>query len=177
MKKTGLKTKDMVTVSLSAALICVCSWIQVPSAVPFTLQTFAVFLIGATLGAKKGVAATLVYLLLGAVGLPVFSGFQGGIGTLLGATGGYALGFVPSVLIVGICADKCKNKLLPSVLSSVAAIAVCYLIGTLWFAFVYGDGNLTGAFTVCVLPFIIPDAVKITLAMLTAKRLSGIIRA
>lgn len=167
----------MITVSLSAALICICSWIQVPSAVPFTLQTFAVFLIAATLGAKRGVAATLVYLLLGAVGLPVFSGFQGGVGTLIGATGGYIFGFIFSAFIVGFSSDKWKNKLLPSVLSCVSAIAVCYLVGTLWFAFVYGNGNLSGAFTVCVLPFIIPDAVKITLAMLAAKRLSRIIKA
>ena len=92
MKKT--KTKEIILISLSAALICICSWIQVPSAVPFTLQTFAVFLVSAVLGAKKGVAATLVYILLGAVGLPVFSGFQGGVGVLLGATGGYVFGFV-----------------------------------------------------------------------------------
>ena len=175
MKKTSSKTKDMITVSLSAALICLCSWIQVPSAVPFTMQTFAVFLVSATLGARKGVAATLVYLFLGIAGLPVFSGFQGGVGTLLGATGGFVFGFVLSAFIVGISSDKWGYGLLPSVLSSVTAIAVCYLTGMLWFAFVYGNGNLSGTFTVCVLPFILPDAIKITLAMLVAKRVSVII--
>lgn len=165
----------MITVSLSAALICICSWIQVPSAVPFTLQTFAVFLIAATLGAKKGVAATLVYLLLGAVGLPVFSGFQGGVGTLIGATGGYIFGFIFSAFIVGFSSDKWKNKLLPTVISNVFAITACYLVGTLWFAFVYGDGNFSGAFAVCVAPFIIPDAIKIILANLISKRLSRVI--
>lgn len=168
MKKT--KTKEMITVSLSAALICICSWIQVPSAVPFTLQTFAVFLISAVLGAKKGAAATLVYLLLGAVGLPVFSGFQGGVGALLGATGGYVLGFVPAALIVGFVSEKWGIKVLPSVLSGVTGMLLCYLVGTLWFAFVYGDGNPAVAISVCVLPFILPDAVKITLAMIIAKR-------
>ena len=168
MKKT--KTKEMITVSLSAALICICSWIQVPSAVPFTLQTFAVFLISAVLGAKKGAAATLVYLLLGAVGLPVFSGFQGGVGALLGATGGYAFGFIFAAVIVGLITDKYGISLLTGIFSGVAGIAVCYLIGTLWFAFVYGGGNPAGAISVCVLPFILPDAVKITLAMIIAKR-------
>ena len=167
MKKT--KTKEMITVSLSAALICICSWIQVPSAVPFTLQTFAVFFTAAVLGAKKGAAATLVYLLLGAVGLPVFSGFQGGVGVLLGATGGYVIGFVFAALTVGFISDKFGIGLLPSVLSGVAGMAACYLVGTLWFAFVYGGGSLAGAFSVCVLPFILPDAVKITLAMIIAK--------
>lgn len=173
MKKT--KTKEMITVSLSAALICICSWIQVPSAVPFTLQTFAVFLISAVLGAKKGAAATLVYLLLGAVGLPVFSGFQGGVGALLGATGGYVLGFVPASLIVGFVSEKWGIKVLPSVLSGVTGMLLCYLVGTLWFAFVYGDGNPAGAISVCVLPFILPDAVKITLAMIIAKRVKKIV--
>ncbi len=173
MKKT--KTKEIIIISLSAALICICSWIQVPSAVPFTLQTFAVFLVSAVLGAKKGVAATLVYILLGAVGLPVFSGFQGGVGTLLGATGGYVFGFVLSALIVGAVAEKKGIKLLPSVLSCVTAMLMCYLVGTLWFAFVYGDGNISGALSVCVLPFIIPDAIKITLAMIIAKRVKNLV--
>ena len=173
MKKT--KTKEMITVSLSAALICICSWIQVPSAVPFTLQTFAVVLASAVLGAKKGAAATLVYLLLGAVGLPVFSGFQGGIGALLGATGGYAFGFIFAAVIVGLITDKYGISLLTGVLSGAAGIAVCYLIGTLWFTFVYGDGNLAGAFSVCVLPFLLPDAIKITLATLVAKRVKKLI--
>lgn len=173
MKKT--KTKEIIIISLSAALICICSWIQVPTAVPFTLQTFAVFLVSAVLGAKKGVAATLVYILLGAVGLPVFSGFQGGVGTLLGATGGYVFGFVLSALIVGAVAEKKGIKLLPSVLSCVTAMLMYYLVGTLWFAFVYGDGNFSGALSVCVLPFIIPDAIKITLAMIIAKRVKNLV--
>lgn len=173
MKNT--KTKNMILVSLSAALICICSWIQVPSAVPFTLQTFAVVFVSAVLGAKRGAAATLVYLLLGAVGLPVFSGFQGGVGALLGATGGYVFGFVFVSLIVGAVSDKFGIKLIAGALSSAAGMLICYLVGTLWFAFVYGDGNLAGAFSVCVLPFILPDAAKITLAMIIAKRVKNLI--
>ncbi|MBQ8574905.1 MAG: biotin transporter BioY [Clostridia bacterium] len=173
MKKS--KTKDIIIVSLAAALICVCSWVQVPSAVPFTLQTFAVFFVSAVLGAKKGVAATLVYILLGAVGLPVFSGFQGGVGALLGSTGGYIFGFVLSAAVVGFSCDRFGRKFLPSVLYSAVAILTCYTFGTLWFAFLYGDGNILGAFTVCVLPFIVPDIIKITLALTVAKRVAPII--
>ena len=173
MKNT--KTKNMILVSLSAALICICSWIQVPSAVPFTLQTFAVAFVSAVLGAKRGAAATLVYLLLGAVGLPVFSGFQGGVGALLGATGGYVFGFVFVSLIVGAVSDKFGIKPIAGALSGAVGMLICYLVGTLWFAFVYGDGNPAGAFSVCVLPFILPDAAKITLAMIVAKRVKNLI--
>lgn len=173
MKKS--KTKDIIIVSLAAALICLCSWIQVPSAVPFTLQTFAVFLVSGTLGAKKGVAATLVYILLGAVGLPVFSGFQGGVGVLLGSTGGYIFGFVLSAFIVGFSCKKFGRKFLPSVIYSSVAILTCYAVGTLWFAFLYGDGNILGAITVCVVPFIVPDIIKITLALTVAERVAPII--
>ena len=176
MKNKKLKTKDMITVSLAAALICICSWIQVPSAVPFTLQTFAVFFAANTLGAKKGVTATLVYLLLGAVGLPVFSGFQGGVGVLLGSTGGYIFGFVISAFIVGLATQKAGDKAYLKIIFNILAILLCYAVGTLWFAFAYGDGNIIGAFSVCVLPFVIPDAVKITLAMLVSERVRPLLK-
>lgn len=166
----------MITVSLSAALICICSWIQIPSAVPFTLQTFAVFLVANLLGAKKGVAATLIYILLGAVGLPVFSGFQGGVGALFGATGGYIFGFIPAVLIVGAAAKKYNRRPLPCTLAGVAAMAVCYLSGALGLCLVLTDGNPLAAISAGVLPFIIPDAIKIVLSALIAKRLSEAIK-
>lgn len=174
MKK--FKTIDIVTVSLAAALMCICSWIQIPSAVPFTLQTFAVFFIALVLGARKGLAAMLIYILLGIVGLPVFSGFQSGAGALLGATGGFVMGFVLSVLIVGLSADR-KGLSLPFVIIGLTVgVAVCYVTGTLWYAFVYGDGNILGAMAVCVVPFIIPDIIKVTLALIIAKKVSPIIR-
>lgn len=174
MKK--FKTIDIVVVSLATALMCVCSWIQIPSAIPFTLQTFAVFFIALVLGARKGLAATLIYILLGIVGLPVFSGFQSGIGALLGATGGFVMGFVLSVMIVGLSADR-KGLSLPFVIIGLTVgLAVCYVTGTLWYAFVYGDGNILGAMAVCVVPFIIPDIIKVILALIIAKKVSPIIR-
>ena len=84
-----MRTRDLARAALFAALIAICSWISIPTAVPFTLQTFAVFLALGVLGGKLGTLSVAVYLLLGAVGLPVFAGFQGGLGALLGATGGY----------------------------------------------------------------------------------------
>lgn len=90
-----MKTRDMAYISISAALIALCAWLSVPAAIPFTMQTFAVFAAAGTLGARRGAAALGLYILLGALGLPVFSGFQGGVGALLGATGGYIVGFLP----------------------------------------------------------------------------------
>lgn len=174
MKK--LQTIDIVTVSLAAALMCVCSWIQIPSAIPFTLQTFAVFFVALVLGAGRGFAATLIYILLGIIGLPVFSGFQSGIGALLGPTGGYVVGFMLCVLIVGAFADK-KGLSVPfSPVYLAIGLIVCYTAGTLWYTFIYNDGNILSAIGICVLPFIIPDIIKVSLALIIATRVSPIIR-
>ena len=93
-KNKSFQTKDLAYVALCAVLMAVCSWINIPSAIPFTLQTFAIFYTLGLIGGKRGTAAIVVYLLLGALGLPVFAGFSGGIGILLGITGGYMLGFI-----------------------------------------------------------------------------------
>ncbi|MBQ5544882.1 MAG: biotin transporter BioY, partial [Clostridia bacterium] len=104
-----ISTADTVTVALSAALIAVCAWISVPMAVPFTLQTFAVFTVAGLFGMKRGTLAMTVYLLLAAIGLPVLSGMTGGPDKLVGPTGGYLLGFVFIALIVGFVSDRWKR--------------------------------------------------------------------
>ena len=169
------KTKDLATVSLCAALMCVCSWIQFPSAVPFTLQTFAVFFIALTFGTKKALTSTVIYILLGAVGLPVFSGFQGGVGALLGATGGFVLGFIPSVIIVSLLARKFAKSFLSFAVCCLPGLVSCYVSGLLWYVFVYGGGNLKSACFVCVLPFIVPDVLKIILASTVSRRVYRIV--
>lgn len=174
MKK--FKTIDVVTVALAAALMCICSWIQIPFAIPFTLQTFAVFFVALVLGAGKGFIATLIYIFLGIVGLPVFSGFQSGVGALLGPTGGYVIGFVICVLIVGAFADK-KGLTLPFAAIYLAiGLAVCYIAGTLWYTLIYSDGDIFAAFSICALPFIVPDVIKVSLALIIAKKVSPIIK-
>ena len=92
--KIGFRTLDIVYIAVCAALMAVCSWIQIPTVVPFTLQTFAVFFAVYFLGGKKGTLAVFIYILLGMVGLPVFAGFKGGFGALFGMTGGYIMGFI-----------------------------------------------------------------------------------
>jgi len=171
--KTGSKftTKDIVFTGFLTALIVICSWISIPMTVPFTLQTFAVFLSVILLGGKRGTLSVLVYILLGAVGLPVFSGFKGGIGVILGPTGGYILGFIISALIMWGFESMFGKKLWVYITSMILGLASCYAFGTIWFMTVYNRGNqdpasLSVVLGWCVIPFIIPDAVKIALALI-----------
>ena len=170
-----LKTKDLALCALFAALIAVCAWISIPATVPFTLQTFAIFAALGLLGGKRGTVAVAVYLLLGAVGVPVFAGFQGGIGALLGTTGGYLLGFLLTALIVWGMEARFGSKAGVFLLSAVLGMLVCYAFGTAWYLVVYartkGAISLATALGWCVVPFLIPDAVKIALAVLLRGRL------
>ena len=169
------RTKNMVLTALFAALIAVCSWITVPGPVPFTLQTMAVFLAVGLLGGKNGSICVLLYILLGAVGLPVFAGFKGGIGALLGTTGGYILGFLFSALLMWAMEKTMGQKTWVLILSMVLGLLVCYAFGTVWFRFVYlKTTGAVGWMTVlgwCVFPFLIPDGLKIALASLLTLKL------
>ncbi|MBQ9663083.1 MAG: biotin transporter BioY [Oscillospiraceae bacterium] len=166
---------DLAYMAVCAALIAVCAWITVPAAVPFTLQTFAVFCVLGLLGGKRGTVAILVYILLGAVGLPVFSGFNGGIGALLGTTGGYIIGFIFIGLIYWAAEKLFGTKLAVRIAAMVIGLLVCYVFGTAWFMLVYarrsGAIALGTALGWCVLPFIVPDLVKMALAVLLSDRL------
>ena len=176
MTSTKMQTLDMAYIGLFAVVIAICSWISIPTVVPFTLQTFAVFLAVAVLGGKRGTLAVIVYVLLGAVGLPVFSGFKGGIGVLLNTTGGYIIGFVFSALVMWAFEKSFGKKTWALILSMVLALAVCYAFGTVWFMIVYaknvGAVGLSAVLGWCVIPFIIPDLTKITLAFILSNRIS-----
>ena len=132
-----MKTRDLTYISIMVALMAVCSWITIPTLVPFTLQTFAVFLASALLGGKRGTIAVAVYLLLGAVGLPVFSGFTGGVGKLLGVTGGYVLGFLAQAIVLWIGERLLGRRPAAFFLSGVLGLAVCYLFGSVWYLLLY----------------------------------------
>lgn len=167
--------RRILTVAVGAALLTVCSWISIPLTIPFTLQTFAVCLISALFGAPSALLSLLVYVLLGLAGIPVFAGFRGGAGVLLGATGGYILGFFFTALIVGLTASARKHGLPSLIVSMAAGVLVCYAFGTAWFMTVYarntGPVCLGTALGWCVFPYLIPDAVKILLAAWLARRL------
>ncbi len=177
------KTYDMVYIGIFAALIAVCSWISIPTAIPFTLQTFAVFLAVALLGGRRGTLAVVVYVLLGAIGVPVFAEFTGGIDIILRNTGGYIIGFIFSALAMWLLEGVLGAKLWAQAVSMTVGLLVCYAFGTAWFMFVYmrstGAVGLSTVLGWCVMPFIIPDAVKIALALILSralkKPLAGII--
>ena len=121
------KTYDMVYIGIFTVLIAVCSWISIPAAVPFTLQTFGVFMAVEVLGGKRGTMAVLVYILMGAVGIPVFAGFQGGIGVIFNTTGGYIVGFLCSALIMWAAESLFGKKPLVRLLSMAAGLIACYV--------------------------------------------------
>ena len=215
-------TLDLAYIAVGAALIAICSWISIPMAVPFTLQTFAVFAILLLLGGKRGTMSILTYVIMGAIGLPVFSGFTGGVGVLLGKTGGYILGFIftgiifllltrnhkgrpastgslastasaasgknaasaasvtPSSASSGRSTFPRKRAFLIELLALLLGLLVCYAFGTGWFIYIYmRDTGSVGLMTVlswCVFPFIVPDVVKMALAVIVARRLRFVIR-
>lgn len=175
-KSSKNAVKDLVFTAMFAALIAVCSILSIPiGEVPITLQTFAVCLAAAMLGWKRGTLSVLIYVLLGAVGVPVFAGMTGGVGILAGPTGGYIIGFIPAAIIIGLAADKWERKALPLIVAMVLGVLVCYLIGTIWFMVVTGMG-IGESLMLCVVPFLIPDGVKIALAMILSNRLSKVVK-
>ncbi len=174
MKKFSVR--DLVLMAFFAALTAVCSWISVPIlAVPFTLQTFAVELTLFCLGGRRGFLSVAVYLLLGLAGVPVFSGFNGGAGYLLGPTGGYILGFLASALVWAVAEKRCAGGRWKRLAGMAVALSACYAVGTAWFYGFYGRArgmSIGGVLGVCVAPFLLPDALKLILAETVGERVS-----
>ena len=180
VQKNIFSTKDMTLIAMFAVLMAVCSWISIPTQVPFTLQTFAVFCALGLLGGKRGFFAVLVYVLLGAVGVPVFAGFTGGIGVLLGTTGGYILGFILSAGFYWLTEKLLGDGLVVRIISMVIGLALCYAFGTAWFMEVYSKSNdkidLMTALKWCVIPFLLWDAGKIFLSVVISEALKKRVR-
>ncbi len=170
-----ISIREIAYTALGVALLIICSWLSVPLTVPFTMQTFAVCLVAALFGLKIGMWAVAVYLLHGIAGVPVFAGFEGGLGYLLGATGGYLVGFLLTALVVGIAADKRGRGKKVLISAMVIGVLLCYALGTAWFVLVYtrtsGPVGVATALVWCVLPYVIPDIVKIVMAALLTNRL------
>ena len=180
---------DLVLISVSAALITICSWISIPlGPVPFTLQTLGILAVMLTIGGRRGTIAILVYLALGAVGVPVFAGFKGGIMSFIGPTGGFLIGFVFGALVYWLLEKLFLKKLMTSpvktwisgMLGFLVFEVVMYIVGVIWFMTVYaaqtGPVGLATVMSWCVIPFIIPDIVKMVVAVLTGERASKLIR-
>ena len=160
-----MKIKDLVLIAIFTSIICVMSLISIPTTIPFTLQTLAVFLCMFMLKPVDSLISVLLYILIGAIGIPVFSNFNSGFGTLAGPTGGYIIGFILMTLIPFVV----KNK----IASGIIGLIICYIFGSIWFL-MFNQSNITSIWkvlTICVLPFIIPDGIKLALAYILSKRL------
>lgn len=173
-------TKDLVFMGVFVALIAVCAWISIPSTVSFTLQTFAVFLAIFVMGGKKGTFTITAYVVIGAIGAPVFSKFTGGFGAIFGVTGGYILGFIATALVMWGFEIIFGRKMIALAVGAVLGLLACYTLGTAWFMYVYGNTkgaiDLGTALSWCVYPFIIPDLVKLALALIVGDRLYKVYR-
>ena len=182
------KTYNIVLIAVSAALIAICSWISITiGPVPFTLQTLAIFAVLMTIGGARGSVAVIIYLLLGLVGVPVFAGFKGGPASFLGPTGGFLVGFAVAslvwILLEKLLRDKMSSsavkRILYGVINAVICEVVMYTIGVIWFMVVYGRQTgpigLGATLTMCVIPFIIPDIVKIAVAVVIGERAGKLI--
>ena len=174
------KTYRMAMTALMAAVTCVIAPMAIPiGPVPISFTNLAIYLSLYLLGWKRGTVSYLVYVLIGAVGVPVFSGFTGGLGKLAGATGGYIVGFIPMAVIAGLVIDRYRNRGL-QLAGMIVGTAVCYAFGTAWFLVAYaraaGPIGLWAALGMCVFPFVVPDLVKLALAWMLSRRLAGCLR-
>lgn len=177
MNTKNTRLLNLVYIALFAAIITICAQIQIPASVPFTLQTFGVFVAAGLLGFKRGTLSVIIYILLGLVGLPVFSGFKGGAGVLFGITGGFIIGFIFIAVIVGIFKDKFGVKLWALAVSMTLGLLVCYIFGTIWFVIINsGSSDMTviSVLSLCVFPYLPFDALKIIAAVVFVNRIERI---
>lgn len=176
MKKPTLTVKNMARCGICAALLAISAWLSIPMPqVSFTMQSFAVFFALELLGGRRGTVSIAIYLLMGLVGLPVFSGFRGGAGVLLGVTGGYIWGFLAAGLVYWAVTALLGRKLPVRICAAVLGMAVCYACGTVWYLRLYG-GNLWAVLALCVVPYLLPDAVKLVLSISLAERLKRFVQ-
>ena len=170
-----MATVTVAYLAVAVALNVVCAWLTIPAVVPFTLQTFGIFFALCFLGGARGTAVVAIYLGMGLVGLPVFSGFNGGVAALMGPTGGYLLGFLASALIYWAGQALLRQKathVWAQIVLCVLGLAACYLLGTVWFVYVYrAVDSWSKALMLCVVPYLLPDAAKIALAIFVAAAL------
>ena len=170
-----IRTKQMVLIALMTAVTCVLGPLSIPlpfSPVPISLTNFAIFLAIFVLGMKSGTISFIIYLLLGAIGVPVFSSFRGGLQVLAGPTGGYLIGFIFLALIMGFALDHFDRKLVPTIIGMIIGMAVCYAFGTVWLAKLlslsFKEGLMMG-----VIPYHPGDAAKIIIAAIVGPQLYG----
>lgn len=158
------KLYSMTMVALMTAVTCILAPLALPiGPVPISLTNLVIYFSIYLLGWKRGTISLCIYMLLGAVGLPVFSGFAGGLGKLVGPTGGYLIGFIPMAILSGMMIEK-TSKWWIQALALIGGTAICYAFGTAWFCVVM-DTAVASALAMCVFPFIPGDLIKIMIAV------------
>ena len=167
--------RELCRIAAATAILAVCAWISLPvGAIPVTLQTLGVCLVAGVFKAKRAFFAVAAYLLLGLVGVPVFSGFRGGVSVFFEPTGGFLLGFLLFAPVVGWL---CKGGFWQRFLAMLFGLVLLYAVGTVWFATLTSGAELSGfaaALSVCVLPFLPFDIAKLLLAAYLSERLKNI---
>lgn len=178
MKKKQKRVQSMIFIALFATLMCIGAWIHFPGPVPATMQTFVVFAALGLLGSKNTFIMLLVYIALGAMGLPVFSGFNSGLGALTGPTAGFIWGFLLGVPVFYVFEKYFPQKKSLIIIGYIIYILLHYIPGALWYCrFTVGEINMPGLINsalVTVVPFIIPDAVKLFLALIVVEKIKRI---
>ena len=165
------KAANVVKVAFVVALMCVLAWVTIPfGPVPFTLQTLGIMIALKILSPKDSFFAVSVYLLLGTVGLPVFSSFGSGFGVLFGPTGGFLFGFLFGTLGYVFLQRLLEKSKLKNIVSLLAFLIICYVFGCGYYALAYKTGIIT-ALTICAIPYIVPEILKLLLAFIVGKRI------
>lgn len=171
--KSKSNALDICQIAMGAIIITICAWIMIPTAVPFTLQTFGIFTVLLIFGGKKGFLSVCLYILMGLIGIPVFSGFAAGPAVFMSVTGGYLIGFVLMALFYWFLSACISGKKHIRIVALIIGLVLCYLFGSVWLASIYGGPEMFyKALTVGVIPFIIPDIVKLVLAVTVSKMIS-----
>jgi biotin transport system substrate-specific component len=172
----NVTVKPMIHASLFAAFTAIGAFIRipVPGPVPITLQVFFVLLTGLVLGSRWGATSMLVYLMLGVIGLPVFSGGSSGIGVLLGPTGGYLIGFIPGAFAAGLISERSNGSLLTESAAALTGLIIIYLSGVIQLSIV-ADMSLQQAVIIGVLPFVLCDCIKIAATVIIAGKIKPFI--
>lgn len=175
-----MKIQKLTLCALLCAFICVLAPFSFPmGAIPVSLATFAIYIVACITEIKISLPALIGYILLGAFGIPVFSGFAGGFQQLSGVTGGYIIGYIPCLIIISLLTQKSENKKIIYPLSMVLGTVICYIFGTAWYI-IQTRSSLSSAILLCVVPFTAGDIIKITAASVVGynlrNRLSRIIK-
>lgn len=166
MKGNKLSIQGIATVGVMTAVLCILAPMSIPiGPIPVSLTNLVIYLSLYILGMKKSCVSYLVYLLIGLIGVPVFSGFSGGVGKLFGPTGGYLIGFFPMAVIAGIVIDKVTNKWCLELLAMAAGTSAAYLFGTCWLAY-QAHISFKAALLTAVIPFILGDVIKMVIALI-----------